>query len=113
MTLMAALRTDGATVQVAEVMRAESFPFFAVPAVRISVDGENVYAFEYTSGAEAEAEARRIAPSGFEIGTTHVDWISDPHFYRSNLLIVAYVGRTPLVLRLLEQHLGPQIAGRS
>ena len=99
-------------MQVAEVMRAESFPFFAVPAVRITVDAENIYAFEYTSVAEAEAEARRISPGGFEVGMTHVDWISDPHFYRSDQLIVAYVGRTPLILRLLEQLLAPQIAGR-
>lgn len=100
-------------MQVAEVMRAESFPFFAVPAVRITVDGENIYAFEYASVAEAEAEARRISPSGFEVGLTHVDWISDPHFYRSDLLIVTYVGRTTLILRLLEQLLGPQIAGKA
>lgn len=98
---------------VAEVMRAESFPFFAVPAVRITLDGENIYAFEYTIASEAEAEARRISPGGFEIGLTHVDWISDPHFYRSDLLIVTYVGRTTLILRLLEQILGPQIAGRA
>jgi hypothetical protein len=113
LALVAALRAGGATVQVAEVMRTESFPFFAVPAVRITVDGENIYAFEYTSVPEAEAEARRISPGGFEIGMTHVDWISDPHFYRSEQLIVTYVGRTPLTLRLLEQILGPQIAGRT
>lgn len=110
--LVAALRGGGATAQVAEVMRPQSFPFFAVPAVRIVVEGENVYAFEYISVAEAEAEARRISPSGFEVGMTHVDWISDPHFYRSDQLIVTYIGRTPQILRLLQQFLGPQIAGR-
>lgn len=113
LTLVAALRTGGATVEIAEVMRTESFPFFAVPAVRVTVDGENIYAFEYTSVAQAEAEARRISPDGFEVGMTHVDWISDPHFYRSDQLIVTYVGRTTLILRLLQQLLGPQIAGKA
>jgi hypothetical protein len=111
--LVAALGAGGATAQVAEVMRAESFPFFAVPAVRITVDGENVYAFEYSKVVEAEAEAGRISPSGFEVGLTHIDWISDPHFYRSGQVVVIYVGKTTLILNLLQQLLGPHIAGRA
>lgn len=113
LTLVTALRAGGATAQVAEVMWAESFPFFAVPAVRITVDGENIFAFEYTNVVEAEAEARRISPTGFEVGLTHIDWISDPHFYRSGQVVVIYVGRTTLILSLLQQLLGPQIAGRT
>lgn len=110
--LIAALQARGAAVQVVELMRDESFPFFAVRAVRLTVEGENVYAFEYGSLREAEDGASRISPDGSQIGSAHVDWISDPHFYRSDRLIVLYVGGSARILDLLQQVVGAQIAGR-
>ena len=113
MAFVTSLRAHGATPQIIEEMRAESFPFFAARATRLDVQGENVYVFEYGSTVEAEVEARRISPDGSEIGATKVDWISDPHFYRSDRLIVLYVGRSADLRRLLGDVAGTQIAGRT
>jgi len=109
--LVAAFQTQGRTARIVEVLPQESDPFFAVPAARLSVDGENVYSFEYLSPSEAEGEASLISPEGTHIGSTWITWVSDPHFYQSRSLIVLYVGTSPSLLRVLEQLLGPQIAG--
>ena len=39
-------------------------------------------------------------------------WMSDPHFYRYDRVIVLYVGTSPAMLDLLTRVLGPQFAGR-
>ncbi len=110
--LAASLERQGASVTFAEAMPASAHPYFRVQAARYVLNGENLYAFEYGSGAEATADATRIAADGASIGTTRISWVSDPHFYRSGNLIVLYVGRTSPILALLQSVLGQQIAGR-
>lgn len=114
--LVAALRARGARIDLVEVMGPVSFPFLSVNARRFSMEGENVYVFEYPSSTEAAAAAAGISPSGYEIAkpggpTSHVDWIAAPHFYRSGRLLVLYVGQTAALIGHLQAVLGPQIAG--
>jgi hypothetical protein len=40
-----------------------------------------------------------------------VSWIEAPHFFRSDSLIVLYVGEEDAVVEALKVVLGPQIAG--
>ena len=103
----------GLAVQGVELMPGHSFPFFAVRAFRSLADGENVYAFEYGTVSEVETAVAGISADGTEIDRTRVSWISDPHVYRSERLIVLYVGRSGPILRVLESVVGAQIAGRT
>ena len=106
------LQRQNATVSAAEVMPASAYSFFGVQPTRFLVNSENLYVFEYSSAAATSSEAGRIAADGSSVGTTHVDWISAPHFYRSGRLIVLYVGNSASMLALLQGVIGPQIAGR-
>ncbi len=106
------LGQQGATDTFADVMPSSSHPYFAVPAARYQLNGESLLAFEYGSSEQAAGEAARIAPDGRSIGSSQVDWVSDPHFYRSGAVVALYVGRAPETTHLLEAVLGPQVAGR-
>lgn len=106
---MAAVRAAGASVEPAgEVTQ----PFFSVPGRLVRLNGSDVQLFEYPSAEAAAAEAGRISPDGTTIGgTTSVQWIGPPHFYRRGGLIVLYVGADRNILDLLDRLIGPQIAG--
>lgn len=106
--LAEALAAAGATVgQESEIEQ----PFFSVPGQVLTINGESVQVFEYADAAQADAEAAQVSPDGSSIGTTMATWIGPPHFYRSERLIVLYVGEDQSVIELLETVLGPQFAG--
>ena len=87
-------------------------PFFLVKGKTISINGESLQVFEYASESDAEAQAKQVDPKGSSVGTTMINWVDDPHFYRSGRLIVLYVGKNPDVMKALEDTIGPQFAGR-
>jgi len=111
--LIRSLQAAGLEPRFVELMESRSYPFVSVRAVRLQVDGENVHAFEFATTAAAEAEALGISADGHVVGTAQVSWISDPHFYRSDRLIVLYVGRSERITNALRQVVGPQFAGRT
>jgi plastocyanin len=88
-------------------------PFFSVRGNSITVNGENVQVFEYADEASAEAEATTISSDGSSIGTSIVSWVAPPHFYQTGRIIVLYVGTNTRVIDILEEVVGPQIAGQS
>ncbi len=104
----AALRADGAMVEIAEQINQE---FFSVPAQRFVVNGEDVQVLAYATENAASQDAARVSADGYEIGTTMVTWITTPHFFQCGKLIVLYVGDGAELLTLLEGHLGAQFAG--
>jgi hypothetical protein len=110
-TLVASLRQEGASVERMETLPRSAYPFFSTQAVRLQVNGIDVQVFEFTSAAESEANAQRIATTGTPIGTTQIAWVDTPHFYRRDRLIVLYVGRASELMQLLEKVLGPAIIG--
>jgi hypothetical protein len=87
-------------------------PFFSVKGKTISADGESLQVFEYANESDAEAQAKLVDLRGDSVGTTMVNWVDDPHFYRGGKLIVLYVGTNQDVIKALEDVLGPQFAGR-
>jgi hypothetical protein len=110
---VADLQRVGAVVGAAEVLEpGSSYPWIPVPAVRISIGGEQVSAFEYATSGELEDALRHTSADGHEFAGAQVSWISDPHIYRSDRLIVLYVGRSQPILDLLDAVVGPPIAGR-
>jgi hypothetical protein len=106
------LQRAGAAARAAEVrLPKTSFPWIDVPAVRINVEDDHVWAFEYPTTAEAEAVERDTSASGHRFAGAQVSWVSDPHIFRFDRLIVLYVGRSRPILDVLERVLGPQFAG--
>ena len=75
------------------------------------MNGEDVQAFEYAAEADAQAEAARVSPDGFTIGTTMVSWVATPHFFRAANVIALYVGDNPAALGPLQAVTGAQFAG--
>ena len=103
-----ALVLTGATVgQEGEIEQ----PFFSVPGQVITINGEIVQIFEYADAAQADAEAAQVAPDGSSIGASMASWVGPPHFFRSERLIVLYVGDNQSVIDSIETVLGPQFAG--
>lgn len=103
------LRSAGATVVPTGSV---TQPFFSVPGLVITVNGEQVQIYEYANDDGANTDAARISPDGGTIGNSMVDWVASPHFYKVGQLIVLYVGTNKAVTHVLEMTLGPQFAGR-
>ena len=94
------------------VVRGMSQPFFSVEAQVLSAYGEDVQVFEYDSNENAltEVDESGLTPDG-QFQTVMVTWIDTPHFYQTGNLIVLYVGSNSDITTMLEDLLGPQIAG--
>lgn len=106
--LMADLRARGVTVGRGGTV---SQPFFSTKGRIITVNKSDVQVFEYANALLAEAEAKRISPSGAGTGTSMVSWIATPHFYRRGNVIALYVGDDASVIEALTAALGRQFAG--
>ena len=87
-------------------------PFFSVKGKTIGIDGQSIQVFEYATETDAEAQAKLVDPKGGSVGTTMINWVDDPHFYRSGKLIVLYVGKNSDVTRALEDTIERQFAGK-
>jgi hypothetical protein len=107
--LMNNLRATGAQV---EIGNETSQPFFAVKGKIVKLNGNDVQVFEYADTNAANADAARVSRDGSSIGTTMATWMSTPHFFKKDNLIVLYVRDTKTVLDALAQVLGAQFAGR-
>jgi hypothetical protein len=108
-SLVEALRDAGVKVELQDTIQQE---FFTPQAQLIGINAAGIQVYEYASEAEMEAEARLVAPDGGSIGTSMVNWVEPPHFFRTGRIIVLYLGSDAAILRLLESLLGPQFAGR-
>jgi hypothetical protein len=108
-SLAASLRAAGASVKPGAKV---DQPFFSVSGRLIEVDGEEVQVFNFANSAAAKAQAARVSATGTSIGTTKVHWIGPPHFYRTNSVLLLYVGDSERLLKVLESVLGPQFAGQ-
>ena len=70
--LVRTLQQQGATVSRADTLPQTAYPFFAVNAQRILVDGADVQVFEYPSATRANGDASKVSPTGSPIGQS---WI--------------------------------------
>lgn len=106
--LVQAFKAEGAAVQPGEEI---SDPLFSVKERILDLPRARVQVMEYPTEADAQAEAAKISPDGFQVGNAMVDWVAPPHFYRANRLIALYIGRDMTTLQLLQRVLGRQFAG--
>lgn len=108
LSLIDNLRANGALVNPSGDI---SQPFFSIKGQKITVNGDDVQVFEYPDAVAADAEAALVSPDGSSIGTTMVNWVASPHFYKKDKLIVLYVGDTTAIINVLVAVLDPQFAG--
>ena len=111
------LRAAGATVDPAGT---ESADFLAPEKQLLTVNGEDIQAFEFGSAKEADAAAGGVSATGSSIVTTMADgteiasmilWVAPTHFYKAGKLIALYVGSEGDVIDVLQETMGPQFAG--
>lgn len=108
-SLIKKLRAGGAAVKPGERV---SQPFFSVAGRVLNVKGEQIQVFEYAKAETAGKESGQVSTDGSPVGTTMVNWIAPPHFYKSGRLIVLYIGENSNVIKALEKALGRQFAGK-
>lgn len=102
----------GATVVLGEEVPDLSIPIFHAPGQFVIVNGDAIQVYEFPDEASAQAVREDTSADGTIIGSPNVGWETPPHFFGIGKVIVLYVRDDPGVLRLLEQILGPQVAGR-
>ena len=110
-SLMAKLRAAGATVEEAGKI---THPFLAVPGRIITVNNQEVETFQYTDAQALANDTANIGPDGCigTVGGGMLDaWTAPPHLYKSEGLLVIYLGSDAKILHLLEGALGKQFAG--
>jgi hypothetical protein len=113
--LIAALAQQDATVVPMERMPRESH-CLSVGALRLAVDGENVYVFDYETADATNRDASTVSPDGGTINRSDracaFFWVGPPRFYKNERVIVLYVGTNPDLIRRLEALLGKPFAAR-
>ncbi len=92
------------------IVREMSQPFFSVDAKIIKMYGEEVQTFEYRTIDDAQSDIDEVTPDG-QFRNVNVIWAGTPHFYRSDRLIILYVGYHVDIIDTLEDLFGPQFAG--
>ena len=97
-----------------------SADYFAPQGQVLTVNGEDIQAFEFGSAEEADAAAGGVSATGSSIVTTMadgtqrvsmVDWFVPPHYYKAGRLIALYVGSDNEVINARQEAMGPQFAG--
>ena len=105
------LRAAGANVEVTGTIK---HPFFAVPGQILTVNDSVIEAFKYDNAKALAADTANIDPDGCigTLGGGMLDpWTAPPHFFKSDTVMVIYLGSDSKMLQLLTKVLGKQFAG--
>lgn len=78
-------------------------------------DNENISVYIYKNNKRMVKDASHVSPDGFSYKTgfknVSISWISNPHFFKRDNIIVLYVGEDKDIINHLENLLGKQFAG--
>lgn len=82
----------------------------------LTINGvENISVYLYESPRKMEQDASYIdeGGSGYTNGrkSVEISWVSYPHFYKKDNIIVLYVGEDPDLITALEDIMGEQFVG--
>jgi hypothetical protein len=76
---------------------------------------ENISVYFYESNAKMEKDASFIDAGGSSYNNgkeaVEISWVSFPHFYKTENIIVLYVGEDTALIHALEEIIGDQFAG--
>jgi len=83
----------------------------------IYIDGKSITIYEYVSNALMETDSDYIDKSGHLISFPDRDientYISYPHFFKKDKIIVRFIGADERILKFLKTNLGGAFAGYS
>lgn len=75
----------------------------------------NVYFYENPTVVEEVASGIGKDGSSYQnkskTKVIEISWVSEPHFFKKNTMMVQYIGENENILKLLTAYLGPQFAG--
>jgi hypothetical protein len=110
-SLLSALKAAGATPEIGDPITQD---FLSVEGTLINLDQakDAFQVFEYKTTEEMEADAAKVAPDGGSVGTSMMNWVMPPHFFKSGRILVLYLGDNQTTLNLLEKIMGKQFAGQ-
>ncbi|MDD4781376.1 MAG: hypothetical protein PHT02_12370 [Tissierellia bacterium] len=78
-------------------------------------ENANISVYLYVSSDEMEKDASYISDDGFTYDNgkhaTTIEWVSYPHFFKSENMIILYVADNLEIIQTLEKLVGPQFAG--
>ncbi len=107
--LIAALRKAGLAITAAGLVHE---PFLAPTGQAFTVNHvkrDTIAVFTYPSAAAAARDTAKIRPDATIPGMA-IDWIAQPHFYRSGRIIVIYPGANAKLLAVLRAVAGKPFA---
>lgn len=102
-----ALKAMGTPVEVGGEVRQ---PFFEDRGRILRVNGAEVELFEFDSKEDADEAAEQIGAAGTISGQPA--WSAPPHWYRTDRVLMLYLGSDPSVRAALEAAAGSQFAGQ-
>ncbi len=89
--------------------------FFSVERQYVLIGDDIISFYEYETNEAMEADAACVDRGGCSINvpgrSVCISWVSLPHFYKKDNLIVNYVGENEKILNFLENNYGKEFAG--
>jgi hypothetical protein len=122
--------SPGTTIELAQVLRDAGLtveevgevldPLFGGAAFELIAGDEIIGTLEYADAAALEADADRISADGLRVTTrvgeresvVDIAFNDPPHYFRSEVRIVFYVGTDSGMLSVLQEAFGPQFVGQ-
>lgn len=105
------LRAEGAQIEMGSTIK---HPFLAVPGRIMTVNGQDIEVFQYANAQALADDTRTVDPDGCigTLGGGMLDpWTAPPHFFKSQGVMVIYLGSDAKILQLLTNVMGKQFAG--
>lgn len=85
--------------------------------MRIKIESEVLEVYLYKNPTVLEEVASGIGKDGSsyqnksKTKVIEISWVSAPHFFKKNTMMVQYIGEDQNIIKLLTTYLGPQFAG--
>ncbi len=107
------LETMGYTVEVEDVEKS----ILSGERKWLTLNGsENISVYLYKNRDKMEKDASYLSDDGYSYNdgkkSIIIEWVSYPHFFKSENMIVLYVGENSEIVNVLEKLVGPQFAGK-
>lgn len=87
----------------------------SVSTRHIRIGSEYIAVYSYNSFETMERDANSVSQNGFSISNSHqitmISWVSQPHWFKGDLIIVVYVGKNSYILNFLVETFGYSFAG--
>jgi len=111
--LVGKLESLGYTIEVEDV---EENTILVGKQKRLTLNkSERISVYLYENSNKMEKDASYVSDDGFSYYNGKkgvcVDWVTAPHFYKLENMIILYVGENSEIINALEELFGPQFAG--